>query len=407
MQADKTRNIFRRKENVRPKTEASIVVARPGLQRNPDMLMQGFRDLSLVPGDRSGRSEYYRIYERMMLDDRVSQVVSVVNSAVLSLAWRIESDDPSVSAFVKSCLEGIGVRRFLGNLLEARVFGFAAFEEVWSLDDGLYRLKEERYLPYERVEFAVDRFGNLESVHFDGEPHPADWFHVFTYPEIRPGNLHYGVSDLRQVYREWFTKDVLKRYRNLGLENFAYPLMVVTYDENRYRPGTRQWEELSRLVEGYKDDARVALPAGVNAVTGEIAPGVRIEFLEPQFSGGGFEAFESAIESENRAIARNLGLPDDLGFTESGSGSYAKAVQEFEIFWRVVCDIASLVEASVQSVVERIAAYNFPDAKARFLFDTTQDKGLSESKASALKLLKEAGIAVTDEFVASYLGMGK
>lgn len=390
-----------------PKTSPQIPTVTAGAARNPDLLMSGFRELAISPVNASNKREILRTYERMMLDDRVSQAVSIVNSAVKSLHWRIGSANPEAASLVRDCLESIDFKRFLGNLLDARIFGYSVFEEVWEIRDGLYRLKEERYLPYDRIEFETDKFGTLAGVKFDDETHPADWFHVFTYPEVRPGSLHYGVSELKKIHREWFTKDTLKKYRNIGLENFAYPLMVVTYDESRYRPGSAQWDELVGILTGLKNDSRVAIPGGTNPSSGEIVAGAKIEFLAPDFAGGGFEAFEQAIASEDKAIARNLGLPDDLGFTTTGSGSYSKAAQEFEIFWRVVTDVATLIAGNIQKVANRIADYNFADTAVRFEFDLSQESGLTESKARALSLLKDAGVAVSDEFLKGYLGTVK
>jgi hypothetical protein len=72
-----------------------------------------------------------------------------------------------------------------------------------------------------------------------------------------------------------------------------------------------------------------------------------------------------------------------------------------------VTDVAAIAAGSVQKVVDRIAGYNFADAKVRFEFDLSNENGLTESKARALSLLREAGIAVSDEFRRRLFGDGK
>ncbi len=243
-----------------PKTSASIPVVNAGVARNPDLLMSGFRELAISPVNSSRRTELLRTYERMMLDDRVSQAVNVVHSAVKSLRWRVESGVPEAAALVRECLDAIDLKAFLANLLDARIFGYSVFEEGWEIRDGLYRLKQERYLPYERVEFETDRFGTLTGVKFDDEVHPSEWFHVFTYPEVRPGSLHYGVSELRKIHREWFTKDASSRNTaTTGLENFGYP-HGRDYDES-VTGRDRAMGRIGRDTQtGVKNDSRIGPP---------------------------------------------------------------------------------------------------------------------------------------------------
>jgi hypothetical protein len=341
---------------------------------NPDILIAGYEELALSPSDKASRASLMRTYEKMLLDDKVSQVMEIVNSAVRSMPWSVVSDNPEVAEFITGNLNTLNLKQFVGNLLSARAFGFAVFEEIWEKDlsnpeNPRYRIKEEKLLPYHRIEFVTDKYAVLRAIEFDGEEKPLEWFHIFTYPQIKPDSYHYGVSDLCKIYREWFTKDILKKYRNLGLENFAFPIVVAIYDENRYREGTREWEELLAMLDGLKDDSRVALPSGINPSSGELMPGVRLEFLEPKFGGGGFNAFERAIENENRAIARNLGLPDDLGFSDTRTGSYAKSRTEMQLYLQVVNDIAGIVEKNIQKIIDRLVFYNFQEASAKFKFD--------------------------------------
>ena len=392
----------------KPAGRPSIAVIPKGaLTGNPDILMHTGGEFAQFPGNLSSRRAVMGIYEKMMLDDRISQVMSVVNSSVRTLEWYVESEDTDAADFVRENLRSLDIGRFIGNLLSARVYGFAVFEEVWKNENGRYRIIDERLLPARKVEFVADEFAQLVTVKYDSVEYPVEWFHVFTYPDIRPDSYHYGTSDLKKIYREWYTKDVLKRYRNLGLENYAFPIVVVTFDENRYRPGTPEWDALQAMVEGIKDDARLTLPGALSPIDGSLMPGVEVKFLEPRYADGGFEALEKAIGSEDKAIARNLGLPDDLGFTDTPAGSYAKARQEFDMFWKNITDIAETVEASIRKVVERLTGHNYPCAKVRFGFEVSRDKGITAQKAEVLKTLAEAGLTLDKGFTARYLNISE
>ena len=227
---------------------------------NPDPFLNAYGEYSPFPGNYSSFRGIIGIYEKMLLDDKISQVLGAVNSAVKTLGWCFDSPNPEAAAFIREALERLDLRKFISGLLTARVYGFAVFEEVWKSEGGRYVIAEERLLPARKVEFVTDEFAALVSLNYDGREFPLDWFHIFTYPEVMPDSYFYGQSDLRKIYREWYNKDVLKRYRNLGLENFAFPMAVVTYDENRYRHGTPEWDALQSMVAGLKDDARVTLP---------------------------------------------------------------------------------------------------------------------------------------------------
>ena len=394
---------------------ASALKTNPSIRLTPKRKLSGNPDIYLfpqtkfvsTPGERSGIRNQIAVYDRMMLDDRVSQAIGIVNSAIKSLNWRIDASEPDIAQFVRSCLADLQFKQFVAQLLEARVYGYSVFEEIWAVHNGKYRIVQERLLPCKRVGFRMNEFAELTAVVFDGEPIRSDWFHIFTYPQNKPESFFYGISDLQKIVREWQTKETLKRYRNIGLENFAFPLIVAIYDENVYRPDSPEYSDLMQMLEGIKDDARIALPAHQNPQDGNLIPGVTLKFLEPDFSGGGFTAFEQAIESENKAIDRSLGLPDNLGFTETGSGSYAKAQVEFDIFWRVVTDIAEIVQENIQTLVDRLMRYNYPDQTARFEFDVNHDKGISENKAKTLELLKNSGIPVSRQFIRRYLDLSE
>lgn len=361
-----------------PHTTAAIALTN-GFRGNPDFLMLQYREMAPYSFDGLNRSELLNTYQRMVMDDRISQVLEIVNRAVKNLKWHLEGEHEQAKKFIEKALQKLDMKNFIENLLTARIYGFAVFEELWSERDG-FTIIEERLIPAERVEFITDQFGVLLNVAIDGKPLPVEWFHIFTYPAVRPPNFHYGESDLHRIYREWRTKDLLIQYRNLGLENFAFPIVLVDYDETRYRQGTAEWDQLMAMISGIKDDARVALPAGRNPVDGSLMPGVKISFLQPDYSGNGFQAFQQAIESENKAITRNLGLPDDLGFTDSGNGSYAKAREESTMFWQTVADIANKLEANIQKLVDKMIAVNFPNIQLKFSFNIDRTNKIIEDQ---------------------------
>lgn len=382
-------------------TEETIELFSGRTTGNPDVLMLASSSYFSIINGRSAR-DVMPIYDEMMLDDKISQVFRIIDSSVMSLRYDLESDNQAAADFVKENLEKIQYDSWIEDLLEARRKGYQVSEKIWEIKGGKYYLERMKYVPQDMIDFSVDKFGNLETVNFNGIPQDKGMFHVFTYPRVKAGN-YYGQSDLRSIYREYYSKKILKQYRNIGLENFGFPVVICVYDETMYKKGSENYNSLMSMVRRLKDDARIALPGKVME-TGEIMPGARIEFLQPNFAGGGFNAFKQAIDDEDKAIARNLGLPDDLGFSTTGTGSNAKARTQLDMYWDMVIGIAKRVQTSIQEVIDELVNYNFPDTVVKFKFDYESDDGLTEEKSRIILSLRNAGVNIPDEFLTSYLG---
>jgi len=382
-------------------TEETIELFGGRTTGNSDVLMLASGGYFLIKNGESTRGTL-PIYEEMLLDDKISQVMRIVNSSVLSLMHQFKSEDKLAAEFVQENFDLLRFDDWKEDLLEARSFGYSVQEKIWGARRGRWWIDRLKMVPHDKIDFEVNQYGNLEHVLYHGKPYHPNMFHVFTYPRVRAGNF-YGQSDLRCVYREYYSKKVLKQYRNIGLENFGFPVVVCVYDEKEFPKGSAKYNSLMAMIRRLKDDSRIALP-GKRAESGEIMPGAKVEFLQPNFSGGGFSAFKAAIDDEDKAIARNLGLPDDLGFSTTGTGSNAKARTQLDMYWDMVIGVAKRVQWTIQTVVNEITAYNFPDAKVQFCFDFESDNGLTEEKARIIQGLSSAGIVIPDEFLSQYLG---
>lgn len=354
------------------------------------------------------------IFDEMMTDDKVNQAISIVDSNVTNLDHYIECEDSSVRMFLNNALEHMDIRRYKSDALKARQKGFSLFEEIWETVGGRWYIAREKYIPPNRVRFETDSIGKLTALLINGNDGKdadkfvnTDWFHLFTYPEIDVYSLYYGRSDLITVYRNWYTKKILTKYRNLGLENFAFPTVICVYDTAMFPEGSPQLSSLQTAINGIKDDARILIAGRRMGTSTEIMPGAMLTFLQPNFAGGGFDALQTAIDSENKAITRALGLPDDLGYTDTTNGSLAKAKEESTIFWERVKSIAAVLENDIQVIINRLLERNYGAVypKAAFRFDTVSDKGLTQDKVNVLKGLREAGIQPSTKFIAGYTGI--
>lgn len=380
------------------------------------LIYEGYNANTLMLGASVGIASnvVMNIFDEMMTDDKINQAMAIVDSNVVNLDHYVECEDSVVRMFLNDALERMDIRRYKSDALKARQKGFALFEEIWEFAGGRWFIAREKFIPQNRVQFETDTMGKLTALLINGADGKesdkfvnTDWFHLFTYPEIDAYSLYNGHSDLITVYRNWYTKKVLTKYRNLGLENFAFPTVICVYDTNVFPEGSPQLDNLQNMVKGIKDDARILISGRRNGTSVEIMPGATLTFLQPNFAGGGFNALQTAIDSENKAITRALGLPDDLGYTDTKNGSWAKAKEESMIFWERVKAIANILERDLQVIVNRLLERNFGAGypKAKFRFDTVNDKGLTQEKIEILKGLRAAGIKPSTKFVAGYTGI--
>lgn len=344
------------------------------------------------------------LYEEMMLDDKVSCPFQAVNDSLLSIPHTIQSKYEAINQFVMDNLERINLGDLLEDILTARKYGFALFEPIYKLSGGQWIWDKLILIPHSLVDFIYDtEYGDLEKIRVGGFEHDPSEYMLFVYPKRSIGNCS-GDSELNTIIGKYLDKKGLVRYQNIGLENAAAPVIRAVYDKSALQTGSTAYNEMLSMLSGIKDNSRIAIGGTREPATGKLSADVEVDFLTPP-SGDGLKELGAEIEKKDKDFARAFGVPDDLGLSESNSGSYARAQTQFDKFWEKIVRIGENVEGFVNEMLGQLISYNFENPKEKiFSFDFETDDGLNEKKAKIVQTLRAAGVVIPDEFLTQYLG---
>ena len=320
------------------------------------------------------------VYDKMRNEPQIKACLAFKKHAILASGWHIEptSDDPQdveIADFWKYCLiDGLpgSFNRNLKDILTALDFGFSVTEPILQYYiDGDYKgkvgLASLKTKPPHSFEFDVDDFNNLRSLK-QYQPtgaiplNPKD-FMIYSYGS-EFGNW-YGMSDLRAVYRPYFSKDILIKFWNMYCEKGAAYKAEGTYKQGATKD---EQDNLLNLLKSIQNNSVYIKPEGTT-----------IEFKET--SGRSGAVFQSAIEYQDIEIARGLLIPKLMGLNKTESGSWALGKTQFDIFMFIIEDLRhELEELLYENLIKKITDLNYIAKKyPKFVFNP-----LSEDDKAAL-----------------------
>lgn len=307
----------------------------------------------------------YAIYKKMMLDAQVKAVVKFRSDSIISRQadFELENDnltdeqaEERVTIFQETIkqITGSWTDKVKG-ILSAIYCGFSMTELVTKLIEvdgkswiGLENLKLR---PFDTFNFKVDAHGNITHIvqKVAGKEikiNPKKFIHFVVNPDV---DEHYGQSELREAYRDWFSKDYVIKFRNMWLERHAGGFRYIQPEKNTNIPvGSPNYLALQNVL------------SNINTSTGAILPnGVKFESDYPQNN----VAFKEAIEDCNFGIAMALLVPNLVGITpQTQTGSYSQSeVQVDSYFETLTADIERLEDALNEQLFRRLGDKNWGD----------------------------------------------
>lgn len=338
-------------------------------------------------------------YDRMMTDAQVRMAVNYKRFAVISSDWEIapasdSEQDAEIAGFIRASLENMrgSVVQSVFGVMNALVHGYSISEMVFEpieggRFDGKWGLKAIKPKHPEDYDFDLDRFGNIKGLMLTDETGkqskvPAWKFVIYTYlPEFgRP----WGRSDLRAVYKHWWSKDFLLKWWNIYLETFGAPTRVGKYPAGS--TSVSKQSDLKRVLRDIVNNTAITLPDDMD-----------IEFI----TSAGNAGFESAVEYHDSQIVKGI-----LGQTlTSGEGRrvgslalgnvHQETMEDYVTFLRR--DIAETVMR--EQVIRRLVEFNYPGAAElpRFVWQPRKGK-IALASVSDIATLVDTGIVTENDF---------
>jgi len=360
--------------------------------RNPDALLDE-------------KSETLRLYDTMMLDDRIKFSIDLKKALVLHVPSHTqpasdEDKDKEIAQAFEDNLAGLKLPTWydtLHNLLDGMVYGHKEGEIIWGQDKktGRWVWEQLKFQHPIMFDFKYDEHKNLDYVaygsYFGNDTQiPADeFFSKFLYyvnPYLKDTN-YYGDSDLREVYFDWWSKFKIKRNRNVFLQGYGMPIPEINYVASEMT--TTEISELDSMFQNWQESMYIKIPGKRNKESGVINPKFEINWVQLNLKTGD-DPYSKTIDSIDKCITRKLLLPDRLGFTEEKNGSNAMSNKTFDILIIGIKELHTRLEATMVGHVKRFVDFNFPNVEQYpvWKFDEI-DKDM---ETELLKTLLEKGV---------------
>jgi SPP1 gp7 family putative phage head morphogenesis protein len=183
-------------------------------------------------------------------------------------------------------------------------------------------------------------------------------FLIFVYPYIKDGK-YYGHSELREVFNLWLAKQNILKWRNSYIQNYGAPIANIKYDADT--TNADEVDSVKEMIANLQEQTYFTNPS-IRDSEGKLQPKFDIEFIDVTKGGSATtNIHESAINQLDTMIRRKLLLPDELGFSETKTGSLAKAETQFELMLSVILYYhGRLEEMANKEIIPQLVDYNFP-----------------------------------------------
>lgn len=318
----------------------------------------------------------FDIYNRMMIDDQCKAAVRFKQSAIISRGYLLELDDETLSdeekerriAIFELILERMGARWQQAQMKMLRHLwqGFSVSEKVHDFCEyegkTYIGLKELKLRPFDTIKVKTDEHGTLlELVQEVGGAKPIELplNRIVYMVHAADMDEHYGQSELRSAYRDYFSKDMAYRFRNIFNERMAGGFMAIEpTGDKTISEGTPEYTRLTNFLKNASASTGVLLPNGC-----------KLTVTYPSDN----KAFGETIKDCNLGIARSLLIPNLLGMSEQGSaglGAGGHSDTQFKAFlWTISADGQELEDAINEQILAELGRANFADGIApRFRF---------------------------------------
>jgi SPP1 gp7 family putative phage head morphogenesis protein len=279
----------------------------------------------------------------------------------------------------------------LNGVMTAVPFGFSMTEKVQKdieVDGKTWvGIKRLALKPFDTFLYKPDEYGNIDGCvqRFEGYEQKIDMERFIHYVQNADVDAHYGQSELREAYRAWFSKDMAIRFWNIFLERYAAGFLKIEPDKDvRITSGTAEHTALVNLLTNMSVKTGVLLPAGVKA-----------ELVYPATT----DAYEKAIASHDKSIAKALLVPNLLGITEQGgTGSYSQSQTQLEAFmWTLEAEAGRLEEVLNEKLFKPLGELNFGAGPyPRFRFKPLSEAMKMQIIKTWVELVKAKAVTSTD-----------
>ena len=264
--------------------------------------------------------------------------------------------------------------------------GYSVSELVWRLEEkgrwaGRFTLAALKAKSPKQIGFEVDDYLNIEAITswtpvagFTTVPREKCVLYIYNPHDELP----YGDSDLRSVYKHWWSKDALVKFWNLALQKYGAPMMFAQSSSSG-----AESERLLNLLQSVQQDASAIFPRDVTP-----------QLLQSNMNA---DAFVNAVDWHNQQIAQGILLQTLTSGEGRRSGGRALGIVHFNVLLYALENAKADIEAAVNTqIVKLLIDYNYGPLDGgtkypRFALGAIDEKDIGQL-ASAYDVLLTHGV---------------
>ena len=356
----------------------------------------------------------YNVYEQMMGDAMCRAAINTKRFALLAKPWRVFPSENKKSArdlemrdFVEDALRGMtgpdgttrDFRHALFQMMAAFYRGYSVSELIWRLEErgrwaGRFTLSAIKAKSPKQIGFEVDDYLNIQAITswtpvagFTTVPREKCVLYIYNPHDELP----YGDSDLRAVYKHWWSKDALVKFWNLALQKYGAPMMFAQSSGN-----AAESDRLLGLLQSVQQDASAIFPRDVTP-----------QLLQSNMNA---DAFVNAVDWHNQQIAQGILLQTLTSGEGRRSGGRALGQVHFNVLLYALENAKADVEAVVNAqIVKLLIDYNFGPqermAYPRFALGGIDEKDIGQLAAAYNVLLTHGVVGNREQAVREAFGL--
>jgi hypothetical protein len=341
-----------------------------------------------------GVNDYDRYPEFEELDQ---QLITMINDQIYDMEY--ETFENTLKALAQNSM----------------TYGFTIAEMNFAQRDGLYVIESIKTKPSFNFNIWVNQVDDIERLQHTPsgtyiERVKLEKFIIGTYPYLRDGN-HYGTSILKSIAFDVDLLEIMEEAQTRGVKMLTIrPVVHWEKDKDRTK------EEIAKIraaIFNIESASVISLP--MDLIPGNEEAGLQksdeIQVLEDRASSDGVALINDIIDMLQKRITRNLGMPDDLGFTSAGVGSFAKAKEEMDMFLAYVIRNQQYIKDVVnRQIIPPMVKYNFssfPDKYRlpQFIFESIEEDHMGAVASSVDTLIKSGVIESDEQWIRPMLGI--
>lgn len=356
-----------------------------------------------------------RFYDTMMLDDTISGTHELLKQIVLSVNGAVEPVDDSPAAAEQAEFHNDWLYQLtpniwdaMDNALDSKIYGYKCAEIIWGSEESKWIPSQLKFKHSYLFDFDYDEYGNLNEVLIayyvgnDGKLVGEDInkkILMMIWPYAKDGN-YYGSSILDSIYLQYYQKYNIERSWQTYLQNFGTPIIEIKYDSDDLKSAEK--DDLKDMAENWQDQMWFLTPGKRNKQTGELKG--KFELIMHEVKATSTDAYEKSIRYLDQCIKRKMLLPDNVGYTTTDTGSYAKSQTELSVFEKVVRYHHGKLEDWINLLIRQVHIYNFgeQDVYPEWKFEEI-DKNLTDTMLNTL--ITTGIVDPAEKWVRNYIGI--